>query len=371
MLIDFCCVVSDDRWASNASKLAIEKLLAVHEAELQPKEEAAAVFLGNLSTQKWEDTSPSDEDDDIGISEDSADPLDGEFDGLAEDGITKLRRNRSSELKPLEIPTSDAGIVDLDGEGSRGHKNEDDAIGTPQDAMDLLDGEFNGLAEEDITNLLQSRSSELEPLELPMSDAGTVDLDDGGSRCHKNGNDVSGNSENSTGLLDGEFNDLAREDSEKMLVNKIFELKLSETSINDKSIVDSDAESSTGPAIQYVNVEDEQETNAIIKPDKTRTFKGTEKPDNSSMINHEVDSVGKLDECVTVAAHSVTDKPTDVAELEDLAAQTKLLEVPDNGIAYSASVQLRGGRGWLRDINPADNLRRNRKDPGTTRPRWH
>lgn len=480
MLIGFYCVVPDDRWASNAAKLAIEKLLAVYEAELRPKEEAATIFLGDLSTQKWEDTSPSDEDDAIGISEDSADPLDDEFDGLAEEGITKLHQNRSSELKPLEIPTSDAGIVDLDDEGSRSHKNEDDAIGTPQDEMDLQDGEFNGLGEEDITNLLQSRSLESKPLEIPVSDAGIVDLDDRGSRRHKIGNDVRGNSEDSMDLLDGQFNDLAEEDSEKTLVNKILESKSLESSINDKSIVDSDAESSIVPAIQYVNVEDEQEKNAIIEPDKTRRFGGTEKPEDSSMINHEVDFVGKLDECVTVAAHSLTDKLTDVVKLEDLLAHTRLLEVPDklhapimnlsdsggtgvvvdvkeielypenghivlqsgdtsrsirkgdssylttsenymqddlhraadeitvrltqdhveeellaeraeelfldkssetqdwdvnlvgdNESVYSGSVQLRGRRGWARDRNPADNLRRNRKDSRTSRPRWH
>ncbi|XP_029124477.1 exocyst complex component EXO84B isoform X2 [Elaeis guineensis] len=350
---------NSDRWASNAAKLAIEKLLAVHEAELQPKEEAATIFLGDLSTQKWEDASPSDEDDAIGIPEDSADVQDGEFDGLAEEDITKLLHNRSSVLKPLKIPTSDAAIVDLDDEGSRGHKNEDDAIGTSSDAVDLLDGEFNGLAEEHITNLL--RSLELKPLEIPMRDAGAVDLDGGGSRCHENGDDAIGTSEDSTDLLDGEFNVLAEEDSDKTLVNKIFESKSLGSSINAESVVDSDAESSIGPAIQYVNMEDERETNAFIKPDKPRGVEGTEKLDDSSMINDEVDPVGKLDECVTVTAHSVTDKLTDVVELENLAVQTKLLEVPSKLNSPMTYLSDSGGTGIVVDVKETELYPENRR----------
>lgn len=359
LLIGSCFVMPNDRWASNAAKLAIGKLLAVHEAELQPKEEAATIFLGDLSTQKWEDASPSDEDDAIGILEDSAVLLDGQFDGLAEEDVTRLHQNRSSASKPLEIPMSDAGIVDLDDEGSRGHKNKDDALGTSLDAMDLLDGEFNGLAEEDITNLLQSL--ELKPLEMLMRDAGTVYLDDRSSRRDKTGDGAIGTSEDSTDFLDCEFNDLAEEDSEKTVVNKIFDSKSLESSINAKSVVDSDAESSIGPAIQYVNVEDEQVANAIIEPPRPRRFKGTEKPDDSSMVNDEVDSVGKLDECVTVAAHSLTHELTDVAELEDLAAQTKLLEVPGKLDAPVTYLSYPGGTGIVVDVKETEIYPENRR----------
>lgn len=465
--------VPDDRWTSNAAKLAIEKLLAVQDAEPQPKEEVATIFPEYLSAQKYEDTRQSDGDDGIGSLEDSADHLDGEFDGFAEEDITKLHRNESLEFKPHER------LVDLNDEDSRGNKNEDDATGNSEDTADKLDGEFSGLAEEEKIKLLQNKNSESKPFEVPTSDSGIVDLDDEGSRGHKNGDDATGTSEDSTDLLDGQFNDMAEEDITNMLVDKSFESKFVESSTNDISIVDSDDANCLGPAIQHVDMEDEQETNGIIEPDKSRGLDDTEKPDDDSMIIHEVDSVEKLDDCVAVLSQSVTDKLKDVAELEDLGAQSKFLEVPDkleaamaclsdsagtaivvdikeielypenrpavlqsgdtgssihkgdtsysatledliqadlqrsadeknagqildyekelpaekaeevvlldkssetegrdaslvadNGSSYRDLVQLRGRTGWSRNIKPLDNLKRNRNDSRTPRPRW-